>query len=97
MHQHDGYEPHSHEVRPDHGGVRREPQSLPAMSPVDDMCYKIDVAARRALGNGIDVDTVASTLEDMAHAIRVPGDVAEDMSPIKPDDPDPDPAIVLNW
>jgi hypothetical protein len=24
MHQHDGYQPHSHEVRADHGGVRRD-------------------------------------------------------------------------
>ena len=55
-----------------------------------------DVAARRALGEGIDRESVAAELEALADAIRDPGSVAEDMSPILPGDPDPDPDVVLN-
>ena len=43
-------------------------------------------SARWALGQGLDNDTVARVLEDLAHAIRDPSDVAEDMSPITLDD-----------
>ena len=30
MHEHDGYAPHSHEVRADHGGVATVPRPCPA-------------------------------------------------------------------
>lgn len=43
-------------------------------------------AARWALGQGVSSEDVATSLENLAHAIRKPGDVAEDMSPITPDD-----------
>ena len=43
-------------------------------------------AARFALGNGADRETVARVLEDLAAAIRDPGTVAEDVSPILPDE-----------
>lgn len=43
-------------------------------------------AARWALGQGLSSDEVARVLEDLAHAVREPGDVAEDMSPITLDD-----------
>jgi hypothetical protein len=60
------------------------------------LIYATDVAARRALGNGLGRDEVAQELEALADAIRDPGSVAEDMSPIGPDDKDPDPDVVLN-
>jgi hypothetical protein len=34
MHEHDGYTPHSHEVRADHGGVTRSAQPEPATAPL---------------------------------------------------------------
>ena len=43
-------------------------------------------AARWALGQGLESDDVAKVLEALAHAIREPGDVAENMSPITLDD-----------
>jgi hypothetical protein len=43
-------------------------------------------AARFALGQGLDSETVAQCLEDLANGIRNPTDVAEDMSPITLDD-----------
>ena len=43
-------------------------------------------AARWALGQGLSNEEVAEVLETLAHAIRNPGDVAEDMSPITLDE-----------
>lgn len=43
----------------------------------------VAIASRVALGDGVDPFTIARILEDEAHAIEQPGDVAEDMSPIK--------------
>jgi hypothetical protein len=43
---------------------------------------QIDVAARCALGDGIDAHDIAETLRSLADAIEDPGSVAEDMSPI---------------
>lgn len=43
-------------------------------------------AARFALGAGVGREDVARVLEDLANAIRNPGDVAEDMSPITLDE-----------
>lgn len=47
------------------------------------LCRATCVAARTALGDGLDPRTVAEVLEDLANAVRNPGDVAEDMSPIR--------------
>lgn len=41
-----------------------------------------DIAARVALGNGLDPHTVAFYLRTLSDAIADPGSVAEDMSPI---------------
>jgi hypothetical protein len=43
-------------------------------------------AARYALGQGVDRETVAQVLESLANAIRNPSDVAENMSPLTIDD-----------
>lgn len=43
-------------------------------------------AARYALGQGVERETVAAVLADVAHAIRCPGDVAENMGPLTLDD-----------
>jgi methyl coenzyme M reductase alpha subunit len=43
-------------------------------------------AARFALGMGVDPEDIAAYLEDLAGAIRDPGSVAENMSPIRPDE-----------
>jgi hypothetical protein len=42
----------------------------------------ITLAIRCALSDGVDPETIAMSLQNAAHAIEVPGDVAEDMSPI---------------
>lgn len=43
-------------------------------------------AARFALGSGVDRETAAMVLEDLANAIRNPGTVAESTAPITLDD-----------
>jgi len=43
----------------------------------------VGIASRVALGDGLDTYSIAQVLRDEAHAIECPGDVAEDMSPIK--------------
>lgn len=44
--------------------------------------YQLSLATRVALGDGIDKESIASALENMANAIRNPGTVVEDTSPI---------------
>ena len=43
-------------------------------------------AARFALGNGADRETVVAVLRTLADAVAEPQNVAEDMSPILPDE-----------
>lgn len=44
---------------------------------------QVDVAARCALGDGLPAEAIADLLKDMARAILNPGQVVEDMSPIR--------------
>lgn len=61
-------------------------QSAVPLSAFINLQFTTTMAARLALGFGIADDDVAGWLESLAHAIRHPGDVAEDMSPIRPDE-----------
>jgi hypothetical protein len=57
-----------------------------AISAVINLEFIVSQSARFALGNGVTAETVAMILEGYANAIRNPGDVAENMSPITPDE-----------
>jgi hypothetical protein len=67
-------------------GYNDDAEEIPAYVAVDHLCATTTFAARFALGQGIDRATVASVLEDLANAIRNPGDVAESTEPITLDD-----------
>lgn len=44
--------------------------------------YNVTLAARAALGDGLEREHVANVLADLANAIRNPDSVAEDMEPV---------------
>jgi hypothetical protein len=62
----------------------------------NELNYTTTIAARRALGNGMARDEVADELYALADAIKDPGSVAENMSPIGPLQDDPTWEEVLN-
>jgi hypothetical protein len=57
-----------------------------AATAVTNLAFAVTYAARFALGCGCDRETVVLILEGLAAAVRNPGEVAEDMSPIPYDD-----------
>jgi len=65
--------------------LREVPADAEAVSVVT-LQFLTSQAARFALGNGVPRDTVVAILRDLSAAIADPGSVAEDMSPILPDE-----------
>jgi hypothetical protein len=72
-------------TREPEGAADSRPLSAFVMAQVH-LQFTTTMAARFALGAGVAAEDVAECLESLAHAIRCPGDVAEDMSPIRPDE-----------
>jgi hypothetical protein len=71
---------------------KNEPEPVPPMPASQawpNFYLTTDLAARLALGNGLSPEDVAGALESLAAAIREPGNVAEDMSPITADNSSP--------